>query len=292
MADLLFKSIFRLFALLPLRVLHGLGALLGRVIYVVSAPYAARTRENLRQANLLPDNSQYQNLLSATIAEAGKGLTELAWVWGRPYEEVVGKVREVVGMEHIEAAQARGKGIIFFTPHLGCFEISAQYAAQRMPLTVLYRPPKLRWLEGMMRNGRERGQARLAKADIGGVRLLYKALKRGEAIGLLPDQVPGQGEGEWADFFGRPAYTMTLVGRLAESSDASVVIAYAERLPRGQGYVLHFEPLLLDFSTPVPKQINAVVERVIRTCPAQYLWSYNRYKTPRGVQPPATRTGD
>ena len=288
MTTFLFKTVSRVLALLPLSVLHSLGALLGRLTYAASAQYAARTRENLRQANLAPDDTQYQNILSATITETGKSITELAWIWGRPYDEVVGKVRECKGLEHIKAAQARGKGIIFLTPHLGCFEISALYAAQRMPITVLYRPPKLGFLESVMRGGRERGQAKLAKADVSGVRLLYKALKRGEAIGLLPDQVPSRGEGEWADFFGHLAYTMTLVGRLAESSGATVLIAYSERLPHGQGYVIHVEPLPLDFATPVSQQINAALERVIRACPAQYLWSYNRYKVPRGVQPPAT----
>ena len=286
MADFLFNIIFRLLALWPLGVLHGLGALLGRLTYAASARYAARIRENLRQANLTLDETLYQNMLSAAIAESGKSLTELAWIWGRTCDEVLGKVRECSGLEHIEAAQARGKGIIFLTPHLGCFEIAALYAAQRMPIAVLYRPPKLRWLEGAMRNGRERGQATLAKTDVSGVRLLYKALKRGEAIGLLPDQVPGQGEGEWADFFARPAYTMTLAGRLAESSGATVLLVYSERLPHGQGYAIHVEPLPLDFAAPVPQQINAALEQVIRAFPAQYLWSYNRYKIPRGVSAP------
>ncbi|HUW25559.1 MAG TPA: lysophospholipid acyltransferase family protein [Gallionella sp.] len=290
MAAFIFKSIFRLLALLPLRALHGFGALLGRLTYVLSAQYAARTRENLRRSGLAADENQYREVLSATIAEAGKGIAELAWIWGRPYDEVLDAVRECAGLEHIIAAQERGKGIIFLTPHLGCFEISALYAARRVPITVLYRPPKLGWLEGVMRGGRERGQAKLAKADVSGVRLLYKALKRGEAIGLLPDQVPSKGEGEWTDFFGRPAYTMTLAGRLAQSSGATVLIAYSERLPHGAGFVIHVEPLLLDFAAPVSPQINAALERTIRACPAQYLWSYNRYKIPRGVQPPATNS--
>jgi KDO2-lipid IV(A) lauroyltransferase len=286
MAAFLFKSLFRLLALLPLGVLHRLGALLGRLTYAASAQYAARTRENLRQASLTAGEAHYRGMLAATVAETGRSIAELPWIWGRPYREVVGKVRECVGIGHIEAALAAGRGIIFLTPHLGCFEISALYAAQRMPITVLYRPPRLGWLEGVMRSGRERGQATLAKADVGGVRLLYRALKRGEAIGLLPDQVPSQGEGEWAEFFGRPAYTMTLVGRLAESSGATVLIAYSERLPQGRGYVIHVEPLPLDFAASVPRQINAALERTIRACPAQYLWSYNRYKTPRGVPSP------
>ncbi|MBK9161060.1 MAG: lysophospholipid acyltransferase family protein [Nitrosomonadales bacterium] len=281
-----FQLLFRLLAILPLCVLHRLGALLGWLTYAVSAPYAERARTNLRQAGLTAGESEYRSMLHAAIAETGKSITELAWIWGRPYAEVVDTVRECTGLEHIEAAQARGKGIVFLTPHLGCFEVSALYAAQRMPITVLYRPPKLRWLEGVMRGGRERGQARLARADISGVRLLFKALKRGEAIGLLPDQVPSRGEGEWADFFGQPAYTMTLVGRLAENSGAAVLIAYSERLPRGQGYAIRVEPLPLDFALPVPQQINVALERVIRACPAQYLWSYNRYKIPPGVSAP------
>lgn len=286
MTAFLFKTIFRALALLPLRSLHGLGVLLGRLTNAVSRQYAARTRENLQLSNLAADEADYENILSAAIAESGKSIAELPWIWCRSYDEVVSKVQQCIGLEHIEAAQARGKGIIFLTPHLGCFEISALYAAQRLPITVLYRPPRLGWLEGVMRSGRERGRAKLAKADVSGVRLLFKALKRGEAIGLLPDQVPSRGEGEWAEFFNRPAYTMTLVGRLAESSGATVLIAYSERLPRGQGYVIHVEPLALDFTVPVPQQINAALERVIRACPAQYLWSYNRYKTPRGVAAP------
>ncbi len=280
MSVFLFKSLYWLLARLPLGLLHRLGGLLGRLTYAASATYAARTRDNLRQAGIAAD------ILPDAIAETGKGLTELPWIWGRSYDEVLGKVRECVGLEHIETAQALGRGIIFLTPHLGCFEISALYAARRMPITVLYRPPRLGFLEGVMRAGRERGQAKLAKADVGGVRLLYKALKRGEAVGLLPDQVPSRGEGEWAEFFGRPAYTMTLAGRLAESSGATVLIAYSERLPRGEGYVIHVAPLPLDFSQPVARQINAALERTIRACPAQYLWSYNRYKIPRGVTPP------
>ncbi|MBI3221971.1 MAG: lysophospholipid acyltransferase family protein [Nitrosomonadales bacterium] len=286
MTAFLFKSLFRLLAMLPLSALHHLGGLLGRLTYAASSVYAARTRENLRQSGLADNESEYVQLLSTTIAESGKSIAELAWIWGRSYADVLGKVQQCVGLEHIETAQARGRGIIFLTPHLGCFEISALYAAQRMPITVLYRPPKLSWLEGVMRAGRERGQVRLAKADISGVRLLYKALKRGEAIGLLPDQVPSRGEGEWTDFFRRPAYTMTLVGRLAESSGATVLIAYSERLPRGQGYVIHVAPLALDLAAPISRQINAALEQVIRACPAQYLWSYNRYKIPRGVAAP------
>lgn len=286
MASFFFNTLFRLLARLPLSWLHGLGALLGRITFAVSKQYAVRTEENLRQAHLTTDEKHYATLLSQTINEAGKSIVELPWVWGRPLEQVCATVQSCQGWEHIEAAQVLGKGIILLTPHWGCFEVVGLYAGQHLPLTCLYRSPKQSWLEAVMRSGRERGLARLATADVSGVRVLYKALKRGEAIGLLPDQVPSQGEGEWVDFFARPAYTMILSGRLAQISGATVLLAYAERLPRGQGYVLRIEPLPLDFSKSVPLQINAALERVIAISPAQYLWSYNRYKIPRGVMPP------
>ncbi|MGA9664827.1 MAG: lysophospholipid acyltransferase family protein [Gallionella sp.] len=288
MTSSLFKLTFHMLSGLPLRWLHGLGAMLGRITFAMSAPYAALTRENLRQANLATDEKQYAALLEQTIAEAGKGIIELPWVWCRPLQQVCAAVKRCQGWEHVEAAHALGKGIIFLTPHWGCFEVTALYIAQHLPLTSLYRIPRQAWLEETMRNGRERGLARLATADVSGVRLLFKALKRGEAIGMLPDQVPSQGEGVWVNFFSRPAYTMTLIGRLAQSSGAAVLLVYAERLPHGAGYSLNFEPLPLDFSGSVPLQINAALERVIARAPAQYLWSYNRYKVPSGVAPPET----
>ena len=184
----------------------------------------------------------------------------------------------------VEEAQKAARGILFLTPHLGCFEISAAYGAQRLPLTVMYRPPKKAWLEPLMLEGRRRWNATLAPATLAGVRTLLKALKRGEAVGLLPDQAPGAGEGTWAPFFGRPAYTMTLATRLQRATGAAVIMAFAERLSRG-GYLLHLE------SVPVENfdeaALNRAVEAVIRRCPEQYLWSYNRYKVPAGAEPPS-----
>ena len=139
-----------------------------------------------------------------------------------------------------------------------------------------------------MRSGRERAQVRLARTDLGGVRQLYKTLKRSGAIGLLPDQVPGNGEGEWVNFFGRPAYTMTLIARLVESSGATVVMTSVERLPAGAGSILRCSPLEFTADLSLSQQINVALEKLVLKCPAQYLWSYNRYKRPAGVEPPVS----
>jgi len=286
MKPILVARLFDVAARLPLRLLHLLGAVLGWLMYLLDGKYAARLRENLAHEWQGRPDAEFHKVLNANVREMGKSICELPWIWRRPLDEVLGQVQACHGMEYVEAAQRRGKGIIFLTPHLGCFEIVSLYMAVRMPLTIMYRTPKLAWLDQVMRSGRLRGQTSLARADISGVRAMFKALKRGEAIGLLPDQVPGNGEGEWAPFFGRPAYTMTLVGRLAESSGAPVLLSYGERLPRGAGYVLHFTPLEFSPDIAVARQLNAALEQIIRACPAQYLWSYNRYKVPAGVQPP------
>ncbi|HET7775712.1 MAG TPA: lysophospholipid acyltransferase family protein, partial [Azospira sp.] len=187
-----------------------------------------------------------------------------------------------------------GEGIIFLTPHLGCFEITAQYYARQSallrpqaPITVLFRPPKLAWLGRIIAAGRARGEhLKLAPADLSGVRALIRALKRKEAVGLLPDQAPGAGEGKWLPFFGRPAYTMTLAARLSEAG-GRVIFAYAERLPGGRGYHLQLQapttPLAGDTVTRAAR-INEELEGLIRQCPTQYLWGYNRYKRPRGAE--------
>jgi KDO2-lipid IV(A) lauroyltransferase len=273
----------RLIARLPLRLLHALGSVLGWAIYGISPTYRRHLRENLAQAGL--DDARVRR---AAITSAGKMLLEVPAIWFRRREAVLALVKRAEGLEAMHASRAAGKALLFLTPHMGCFEIAAQYATRYFPITVLYRRPKAAWLEPLMRAGRERERVRLVPADLSGVRELYAALKRREAVGFLPDQVPGKGEGEWSQFFGRPAYTMTLVGRLSEQTGAPVLMCYSRRLPRGRGYRFEIEPLLA--ARPPESRVrtlNRSLEDLIRRCPEQYLWSYNRYKVPAGVRPPA-----
>lgn len=279
--------LFRLLGRLPLRLLHALGALFGWAAWLASPTYRRHTQENLALAY---GPAEAAAILPAAVAHAGRGVLELPYLWTRPKAEVLGLVREATGWELVEAALQRGDGLLFFTPHLGCFEITAQYIAVRTPITVLYRRPKQVWLQPFIESGRG-GSAHLhlAPADLSGVRLLLKALKRHEAVGMLPDQVPGMGEGQWADFFGRPAYTMTLGARLSETGRTTVLLVYAERLPGGRGYNLRFsaptQPIAGTQAERVAA-INRALEDLIRSCPQQYLWGYNRYKAPRGAEPP------
>jgi KDO2-lipid IV(A) lauroyltransferase len=281
--------VLRLAARLPLRWLHGAGAALGWLAYWLSPVYAAHLRENLYASGVCRDATACRAVLRQAIAETGKGVTELIAVWFGA-DDRIARLVTCDAWNVAEEARREGCGVIFLTPHLGCFEIAALHAAQRLPITVMYRPPKLKWLEPLMITGRQRWHASVAPANLRGVRMLYKALKRGEAIGLLPDQTPGVGEGVWVRFFGRPAYTMTLVSRLQRASKAALVMAFAERLPNGRGYHLHFQRM------PVANldeaALNEAIEAVVRRCPAQYLWGYNRYKVPAGAAPPAAGKKD
>jgi Kdo2-lipid IVA lauroyltransferase/acyltransferase len=282
-------ALFRLLGRMPLSLLHRAGAALGRLVYWTSPRYATRLRENLRASGVQGDEAQRDALLRAAIAETGKGMTELLAVWFGSDEKVTGLAAEIDGWDVAQAAHARGKGLIIVTPHLGCFEMVGLFVAQRLPITSLYRPPRLAWLEPLMLAGRSRWKAVLAPANLRGVRMLYKALGRGEAVGVLPDQAPRAGEGVWADFFGRPAYTMTLLRRLHEKTGAPVMMVIARRLPEGSGYRVRFQELPAR-SLGDEAALNQAIEAEIRRCPEQYLWSYYRYKVPRGVEAPPAKS--
>ena len=230
-------TIARLCSRLPLSWLHLVGALLGWLAWLLSPTYRRNMRANMVHALGEADATR---LRAAAIGEAGKGMLELPRIWLRPLTESAARVVKVSGWELVEAATRKGKGILYLTPHLGCFEVTAQYLSTQAPITVLYRPPKRRWLQEMIEVGRAREQLHLAAADVSGVRSLLKALKRGEAVGMLPDQAPRAGDGRWLDFFGRPAYTMTLAARLVDTG-ASVIMIWGERLPAGAGYHFHLQ---------------------------------------------------
>jgi KDO2-lipid IV(A) lauroyltransferase len=209
---------------------------------------------------------------------------EIPALWLRPQREVMARVRRIDGWEHVDAARAAGKGIVFLSPHLGCFELTYKTVGDRIPVTLLYRAPKLGWLQPVIEEGRGRDGVSLARAERAGVRKLLAALLRKEAVFILPDQVPGVGEGEWTEFFGRPAYTMTLAARLAERPAHACLLMYGERLPGGEGYAMHVRPLpKAEPGEGGVRCINRALEALVRECPGQYLWGYNRYKHPKGA---------
>lgn len=283
--------LFRLLARLPLRGVHALGATLGWLTYLLSPAYRRALRSNLAQAGI--DDPQ---VLRSTIGHAGRQALEGAWLWQRPAGDVAACVEEAERGSFAAMLDTSGP-LLLLTPHLGGFEAVAQYYATlpqacRRPMTILYRVPRKAALRGLIER-RGRPGLLLAPADMRGVRMLMRALKGGQTAGVLPDQVPSRGEGVWATFFDRPAYTMTLPARLATACGARIVFVVCARQPAGRGYRLRLVP----FDTPLTgdavddaRRLNRAVEALIRQCPEQYLWGYNRYKAPAGIAPLATST--
>lgn len=276
----------------PLRFLHALGAALGWAGYLLSLPYRRRLDANAALAGVGAADRR------AAVAEAGKLVLELPRLWlrpaGRPIEDPVAWD----GAALIDDALAAGRGLVLLTPHMGSFEVCAQAYAERFgarqPITVLYRPARQAWLRELEETARARPALATAPASLAGVRQMMRALRRGETLGLLPDQVPPAGMGVWAPFFGQPAYTMTLAARLVLQTGAAAGLIWGERLPRGAGYVLRVRPLARAlpprgeqdeeaWMTAAAAAINRSMEALIRERPSQYLWGYHRYKTPRGA---------
>lgn len=283
-------SVFRFLARWPLPLLHAVGWGLGWLAWLLAPDYRRRWFRHTALAGVRG------RVRWASVGEAGKQVAELPRLWfGAPVPT------GWEGAAHVEAALRHGQGILFLTPHLGCFEITAQAYAQRFgqaveptsgtqaqPITVLFRPPRKAWAAEVLRTARERPGLATAPTTLAGVRQLIQALKQGQTVGLLPDQVPPEGLGVWAPFFGEPAYTMTLSVRFARTPGTQVLFIWGERKPWGRGYVVHVQPWdevvaepLADDMVQAAAQINQAMERMVLRQPDQYLWGYARYKVPR-----------
>jgi KDO2-lipid IV(A) lauroyltransferase len=283
------KLLFQLLSFLPLVFLHVFGCLLGLVVFAVSGIYRQRLLANARQSGLA-GVSGWQGLLHSAC-QAGMMVAELPRLWlGRPVR-VSWRDRAALDAVFAQAA-SHSKGIIFLTPHLGSWEVAGQAIASACNahgkvMTVMYKPAKQSSLDAIVKASRKRPGMETVPADVSGVRQTLRVLKSGGAIGLLPDQVPQSGMGVWSNVFGKPAYTMTLAAKLAQSNECPVVMVWCERLSGGLGYRVFTRTLALMLDRTldeVVQQINDAVEGAIAELPTQYLWSYARYKEPKPNQ--------
>jgi KDO2-lipid IV(A) lauroyltransferase len=288
--------LFRFFSRWPLGALHALGGGLGWLVWWLSPGYRREFRANVAQAGVGDEATR------PAIAEAGRFVAELPRLWMRPQtESCLGNV-QLEGRMHAEQAFDQGRGVIFFGPHCGSFELGPQALAELYgPITAIYRPARKAWLAEIEQATRQRPQLTVVPASLSGIRLMHRTLKANQAVALLTDQVPPEGLGVWAPFFGRPAYTMTLAARLALQSGAVLLPVSCERLPRGKGYFLKIWPPVDGLHAQelasakggartgpsqadilhVVTRINQAIEAIVLSQPGQYLWGYARYKNPR-----------
>jgi KDO2-lipid IV(A) lauroyltransferase len=274
-------------AMLPLAVVQCIGAFLGLLAYLGSVQYRTLFRNQYQAVAM---SQQLPFTPWAAAAESGKLFSDSLWIWKNPQKAL--KLVEVRDWDLVKAAIDEGHGLVMLTPHLGGFEIIPRVLAQHFPATILYRPSRQTWLNELVEAGRAYPNMQFVPTNLNGVRQMTRALTRGEAIGILPDQVPSGGEGVWVPFFGRPAYTTPLPARLANRNNTPVVMFTAKRKSLGQGWLMQatrLEPLSAD-SLLAASELNQALEQAILKAPEQFIWAYNRYKHPTGAELPPSNT--
>lgn len=274
-----FISISLFLSRFSLATIHQLGTLVGVFFHWLKPKTKILLIQNLKQSAIFTDDESLKNAIQSNIHETGKTMLESLVIWGSPQHRVLGWIKAIHNIEIINEALNQKRGIIFLTPHIGAYEVASIYYASQRPITVLYRPARKLWMNALIISGRSKGQIKLAPTTLAGVKKLFVALKNGEAVGILPDQIASKGEGEWANFFGKPMYTMVLASKLAKKTGAVVIMAVAQRLPEGKGFELHLESLAQDNIDNV-NLLNQHIEHQIKKFPLQYMWNYNRYKQP------------
>jgi KDO2-lipid IV(A) lauroyltransferase len=290
MRVLLIKSFLYFCAILPLPLLHAIGALTGRLLILLPNGLSGTARINLERClpELEPDRRR--RLLRECMIETGKTLLETGALWLRPAPRVLRLVREIDGLEHVDAALAAGRGLILATPHLGAWEVAGLYCAARYDITCLYRPLRIAGLEALVNRARSRAGGHYVPANARGLRTLFRTLEEGGTVAMLPDQEPKTGTGVFAPFFGIPAFSMVFLSRLTAKHGTPIVFVWCERLRAGRGYRLHFrQPPELAYAQDLETSvtgINQAVENCIRECPSQYQWGYKRFRLrPPGEAP-------
>lgn len=283
MQVIVIKSILYLCAYLPLPLLHAIGVCVGWGLLLTENRSRQTSQINIRLCFPELSAAEQSRLVRRSLLETGKTIMETGALWLRSGTSVLRLIREVDGGQLVDNAIQAGKGVILATPHLGAWEGAGLYCAHKYNITCLYRPLKITGLEQLVNHARSRLGGNYVPANTRGIRTLYETLAQGGAIAMLPDQEPKRGTGVFAPFFGIPAYSMVLLGRLAAKSGTPVIFTWCERLPLGRGYRLHFRqaPAAIQ-SRQVDEAVaatNQAVEQCVIECPEQYQWSYRRFRT-------------
>jgi KDO2-lipid IV(A) lauroyltransferase len=276
----LLVCLLRLLAILPLGLARGVGSVLGRLAWLLNVREAQVARINL--ALCLPEETPQvrEYLARRSVIETAKTALEMAGIWLRPYSRLQQQIIAVPGKELLGSAIASGKGLIVMTPHLGNWEVAGLYLSEQVPVTTLYQPPKIEALDALVKDARGKLGARLVPTDKSGVKALIAALRRGEVLGILPDQEPDPASGVFAPFFGIPALTMTLVSRMIARTGCKALMCYVSRAKDGFELV-YVEPekdIYSDDEAESVAALNRCVEHCIRQAPEQYQWGYKRFK--------------
>lgn len=261
-----------------------LGALADGLAWIWRKTDARESRVAWRNLELAyPDlpASERQALHRAILRSTTRQVMDTLRFWTRPHGENLARIRESHGTELFDEAVRQGRPVLIAAPHYGNWELLNQWLAARGPFAFVYRVPESPVGDAFLLRARGAASITQVRAEGPAVRQLWKRLKDGGVVAILPDQQPKQGDGEFAPFFGVQALTMTLLSRLAERTQAVVLFAWCERMDTGPDFALHFEPAPAAIADPdagiAVAALNAGVEKIARRDPAQYQWTYKRY---------------
>ena len=264
---------------LPLRANHSFGAFLGKLLFIFSSDAKNASKQNLKICFPSLNEGDLQNLLKKVLIETGKNLTESGLIWNQSFKENSNLIRNIYGEKYLDSSEKT----ILLVPHIGCWEITGRVIADKRKITFMYRPLRSSKQNDYLLARRNQGNLTMASADSSGILKIQRALNKGELIGILPDQDPGEEGGIMAPFFDKDVNTMTLLARLAKKHNAQVLMFWASRLENGRGYDLNFEPVDLSINgddlESYVKVMNKSIESLVRKTPEQYMWSYRRFKS-------------
>ncbi|MCP3958641.1 MAG: lysophospholipid acyltransferase family protein [bacterium] len=283
------RTLLAFAGVLPISWMRTSGRILGSLCDLF--PNEVRDVSRLNLDLCFPDLAadERRRLARRSLQATGAAALELGALWRWPVDRLEALEDVVEGEELLERAMTSGRGTMLLAPHLGNWEFLNHFLMRRGQLVCLFRPPRVAEMEQMVLQARGRTGCISAPATRGGVRRVLRALRSGELVLILPDQEPLKAHGVSAPFFGVPALTMTLAARILRRTDAATLFVFAERRPSGKFRVRFMEPpegLADDDEAVAAAALNRGVERCVRLCPEQYLWSYKRFKT----TPPGTVT--
>lgn len=282
--------LLRFVARLPFGFLHGIGTVVGWLLYLF--PNRERQTARVNISLCFPELAapEQARLVRQSLIHTAKTMLEMPACWLGDREALIALIDDGDLDLRLQQRLAKGKGLIIAAPHLGNWELGVHWLSKQAPITILYRPPRQAWLEEVLIAGRRQGQATLVPTTRSGIRALYQALQRGEMIAILPDQQPKQEEGGvFAPFFGQQALSMMLLSRLAAKTGAPVAFMFASR--QGKGFKAHWldaDPRVGDQDPQIAvTALNQGIEQCVRLEPKQYQWTYRRFsKRPAGERSP------
>lgn len=277
----LFRHLLVVTNALSLSIVHRLARAVGYLAWLLNGESRQIVEANIRLCFPELDATQRSRLVRETLSESGKAILEAGKMWHGEVDDVLALLQPSADEHLIDRAMRQKRGVILAIPHCGCWEIAGLYFARHYAMTSMYAARGRPQFDELIKNARQRSGATLVPAGASGIRAMHRALKRQELVALMPDQSP-LGNGEFADFFGQPCYTMTLLPRLAKRTDATVLFVFAKRLPHSRGFQIVIrqpERDIAKLSLPDALQtMNDAIESLIREAPEQYWWTYKRFK--------------